>query len=150
MLFRSGQLGDVMKESAKTGYSVVRSISADYGIDPDLNEKKDVHIHLPEGAVPKDGPSAGITMVSAMVSALSGRKIRCDIAMTGEITLTGRVLKIGGLKEKSLAAYRAGIKDMIVPEGNRSDVSELPSVVKHNIEFHYADNIKQVFDLILE
>ena len=146
----TGQLGDVMKESAKTGYSVVRSISADYGIDPDLNEKKDVHIHLPEGAVPKDGPSAGITMVSAMVSALSGRKIRCDIAMTGEITLTGRVLKIGGLKEKSLAAYRAGIKDMIVPEGNRSDVSELPSVVKHNIEFHYADNIKQVLDLILE
>ena len=146
----TGQLGDVMKESAKTGYSVVRSISDDYGIDPDLNEKKDVHIHLPEGAVPKDGPSAGITMVSAMVSALSGRKIRCDIAMTGEITLTGRVLKIGGLKEKSLAAYRAGIKDMIVPEGNRSDVSELPSVVKHNIEFHYADNIKQVLDLILE
>lgn len=145
----TGQLGDVMKESARAGFSLVRALAHEYKIPADINEKVDIHIHLPEGAIPKDGPSAGITMVTAMVSALTGLSVRCDIAMTGEITLTGRVLKIGGLKEKSLAALRAGIRNIILPEGNRADIEELPDNVRRKLTFYYVSNIKEVLDLAL-
>lgn len=145
----TGQLGDVMKESAKAGFSLVRSLSDEYDIAPDINEKVDIHIHLPEGAIPKDGPSAGVTMVTAMVSALTKIPVRCDIAMTGEITLTGRVLKIGGLKEKSLAALRAGIRNIILPETNKPDIEELPDNVRRKLNFHYVSNIRQVLDIAL-
>ena len=122
----TGQMGDVMKESAMTGLSYVRSISKDYHIPADTYKKNDFHIHIPEGAVPKDGPSAGITMATALLSAITGKKVRADIAMTGEITLRGRVLPIGGLKEKILAAKKAGIKEVLVPEKNKKDVEEIP------------------------
>jgi len=145
----TGQLGDVMKESAKAGFSLVRSMSEEYDIPPDINEKVDIHIHLPEGAIPKDGPSAGVTMATAMVSALTRIPVRCDIAMTGEITLTGRVLKIGGLKEKSLAALRAGIRNIILPEQNRADIDELPDSVRRKLTFYYVTNIRQVLDIAL-
>jgi ATP-dependent Lon protease len=146
----TGQLGDVMKESAKAGFSLVRSLADEYGIPKDINEKLDIHIHLPEGAIPKDGPSAGVTMVTAMVSALTGMPVRCDIAMTGEITLTGRVLKIGGLKEKSLAALRAGIRNIILPEANKPDIEELPENVRRKLTFHYVSNIRQVLEIALK
>ena len=145
----TGQLGDVMKESARAGFSLVRSLSEEYDIPSDINEKVDIHIHLPEGAIPKDGPSAGVTMVTAMVSALTRIPVRCDIAMTGEITLTGRVLKIGGLKEKSLAALRAGIRNIILPEQNRADIDELPDSVRRKLSFYYVTNIRQVLELAL-
>ena len=145
----TGQLGDVMKESARAGFSLVRSLASEYKIPTDINEKVDIHIHLPEGAIPKDGPSAGVTMVTAMISALTKIPVRCDVAMTGEITLTGRVLKIGGLKEKSLAALRAGIRNIILPEGNRPDIEELPDNVRHKLNFFYVGNIHQVLDLAL-
>lgn len=145
----TGQLGDVMKESARAGFSLVRSLSEEFDIPSDINEKVDIHIHLPEGAIPKDGPSAGVTMVTAMVSALTRIPVRCDIAMTGEITLTGRVLKIGGLKEKSLAALRAGIRNIILPETNRGDIEELPDSVRRKLTFYYVTNIHQVLDIAL-
>jgi ATP-dependent Lon protease len=145
----TGQLGDVMKESARAGFSLVRALANEYKIPADINEKVDIHIHLPEGAIPKDGPSAGVTMVTAMISALTGLAVRCDIAMTGEITLTGRVLKIGGLKEKSLAALRAGIRNIILPEGNRGDIEELPDNVRRKLTFYYVSNIRQVLDIAL-
>jgi ATP-dependent Lon protease len=140
----TGQLGDVMKESAKAGYSYVRANSYKYGIESDFYKNYDLHIHVPEGAVPKDGPSAGVTMVTSMVSALSKRKIRHNVAMTGEITLTGRVLPIGGLKEKSLAAYRAGIDTVIIPEKNKNDLVKIPNTVKKKIRYILADNIDVV------
>lgn len=142
----TGKLGDVMKESAMAGYGYVRANAEKYGIESEFHGKKDVHIHVPEGAVPKDGPSAGVTMITAMVSALSNTPVRHDVAMTGEITLTGRVLPIGGLKEKSLAAYRAGIKTIIIPKDNEKDLAKIPKVVKSNIDFVLADNI----DIVLE
>ena len=140
----TGQLGDVMKESARTGYSYVRAHAEELGIDRNFYKDFDVHIHAPEGAVPKDGPSAGVTMVTSMVSALSGVPVRGDTAMTGEITLTGQVLPIGGLKEKSLAARRAGISQIIIPSENESDIKEIPENVRHKIKFILADSIDVV------
>ncbi len=140
----TGSLGDVMKESAMTAVSFVRSNAAKYGIDAMFYKTKDIHIHATEAAVPKDGPSAGVTMVTALVSALTGKKIRRDIAMTGEVTLRGRVLKIGGLREKSMAAYRGGVKTVFIPKENLADLEDVDSVVKENVHFipvSFADEI---------
>ena len=122
----TGQLGDVMKESAQAALSYVRANAEQFGIAKDFLEKSDIHIHIPAGAMPKDGPTAGVTMFTALVSLLTGIRVRHDVAMTGEITLRGRVLPIGGLKEKVLAAHRAGIKRVIVPERNKADLDEVP------------------------
>ena len=135
-----------MVESAKAGYSYVRANASKYGIETEFYKNKDVHIHVPEGAVPKDGPSAGVTMITALVSALSGKKVKHNVAMTGEITLTGRVLPIGGLKEKSLAAYRAGIDTIIIPKANEKDLKNIPKTVKNKIDFIVADKIERVLD----
>jgi ATP-dependent Lon protease len=142
----TGQLGDVMKESGRAGYSYIRANAERYGINPEFYKDKDIHVHVPEGAVPKDGPSAGVTMVTAMVSALSSTRARHNIAMTGEITLTGRVLAIGGLKEKSLAAYRAGIDTLIIPKANEKDLLKIPKSVKSKLKFILADNIDTVLE----
>ena len=140
----TGQLGDVMKESAMTGLSYIRSVSERYQIDPDVFKKNDFHIHIPEGAVPKDGPSAGITMATALLSALTHTPVRADLAMTGEITLRGRVLPIGGLKEKTLAAKTAGIKTVLVPEKNRPDVEEIPAEIKNGLEILFVETMDDV------
>ncbi len=140
----TGYLGDVMKESAKIAVSYVRSIAERYGIDPDFHENRDIHIHAPEGAVPKDGPSAGVTMVTAIVSALSGIPVRGDVAMTGEITLHGKVLPIGGLREKSMAAYKNGIRTVIIPEKNLPDLHEVDDIVKENVKFIPAKTLDTV------
>jgi ATP-dependent Lon protease len=140
----TGSLGDVMKESAKIAVSYVRSVAATYGIDPDFYCQRDLHIHAPEGAVPKDGPSAGVTMVTAMISALSGIPVRSDVAMTGEITLHGKVLPIGGLREKSMAAYRSGIRTVIIPEKNVPDLHEVDDIVKENVTFIPAKTLDTV------
>lgn len=142
----TGSLGDVMKESAKIAISYVRSISDKYDIAPDFYKENDIHIHAPEGAVPKDGPSAGVTMTTALVSALSGIPVRADVAMTGEITLHGSVLPIGGLREKTMAAYKAGIKTVIIPSSNKADLDEVDDAVKNAIDFIYADKITDVLD----
>ncbi len=142
----TGSLGDVMKESSKIAVSLVRSLAKKYGIDSEFYKNKDLHIHAPEGAVPKDGPSAGVTMTTALVSALSGIPVKRDVAMTGEITLHGKVLPIGGLKEKSMAAYRAGAKTVIFPKENEPDLDEVDEVVKENISFIPAENIATVLD----
>lgn len=140
----TGQLGDVMKESAKAAISYIRTNASKLGIDSDFHSKKDLHIHIPEGAVPKDGPSAGITMATAIVSSLTGRKISKKVAMTGEITITGRILPIGGLKEKSLAAYRAGIKTILIPKENMADTYDLPEQIRKDINFVVADSMDKV------
>ena len=140
----TGQLGDVMKESAQAGISYIRSVSPEYGIDKEFFKEHDMHIHIPEGAVPKDGPSAGITMATAMLSAITHRKVRADVAMTGEITLRGRVLPIGGLKEKILAAKNAGIKTVCVPKKNEADVNEISSEIKKGIEIIYVESMDEV------
>jgi len=145
----TGSLGDVMKESSKIAVTYVRSVADKYGIDPEFFTKKDMHIHAPEGAVPKDGPSAGVTMTTAVVSALSGRKVRSDTAMTGEITLHGKVLPIGGLREKTMAAYKAGIKTVIIPVGNTPDLEEVDDAVKNNINFVFAETLTDVLDTAL-
>lgn len=145
----TGSLGDVMKESSKIAVTYVRSVADKYGIDPEFFAKKDIHIHAPEGAVPKDGPSAGVTMTTALISALSGRKVRSDTAMTGEITLHGKVLPIGGLREKTMAAYKAGIKTVIIPVGNKPDLEEVDDVVKDNIKFVTAETLTDVLDTAL-
>lgn len=141
----TGSLGDVMKESAKAAISYIRSQASKLGIDSSFYQTKDIHIHVPEGAIPKDGPSAGVTMATAVTSALLGFPVRRDVAMTGEITLRGKVLPIGGLKEKTMAAYRAGIKTVIIPEDNNSDLAEIDSVVRDNIKFVTAKNLDTVF-----
>lgn len=145
----TGQLGDVMKESAQAGISYIRSISTEYGIDAEFFTKNDIHIHIPEGAVPKDGPSAGITMATAMLSAITKRKVRADVAMTGEITLRGRVLPIGGLKEKLLAAKTAGIKTVCVPEKNIPDVEEIDIEIKKGLEICFVSTMQQVLSIAL-
>lgn len=145
----TGSLGDVMKESAKIAVSYVRSVADKYGISKDFYKEKDIHIHAPEGATPKDGPSAGVTMTTALVSALSGMAVRHDIAMTGEITLHGKVLPIGGLREKTMAAYKAGMKTVIIPKANRSDLEEVDNAVKENVNFIFAENLEQVLEAAL-
>ena len=140
----TGQLGDVMKESARTGISYIRSVSRDYQIADDFFEKHDIHVHIPEGAVPKDGPSAGITMATAMLSAITEQKVRADIAMTGEVTLRGRVLPIGGLKEKLLAAKNAGIKTVLVPKKNLADVEELSQDITKGLEILPVEHMEEV------
>ena len=140
----TGQLGDVMKESARTGISYIRSVSRDYQIADDFFEKYDIHVHIPEGAVPKDGPSAGITMATAMLSAITEQKVRADIAMTGEVTLRGRVLPIGGLKEKLLAAKNAGIKTVLVPKKNLADVEELSQEITKGFEILPVEHMEEV------
>jgi len=149
-LILTGSLGDVMKESARAGETFIRSIGKQYKISDDFFEKHDIHIHIPEGAVPKDGPSAGITMASAILSAATGRALRADTAMTGEITLRGRVLPVGGLKEKLLAAKLADIKHVIVPEKNKPDIEELSEEITGGMEIHYAASMKDVIALALE
>ena len=148
-LMLTGQLGDVMKESARAGISYIRSVSRKYDIAEDFFEKHDIHVHIPEGAVPKDGPSAGITMATAMLSAITEKKVRSDLAMTGEITLRGRVLKIGGLKEKLLAAKSAGMKTVVVPEENTTDVEELSSEITKGLEIIYVENMDEVLEAAL-
>ncbi len=140
----TGQLGDVMKESARTGVSYIRSVGADYKVKEDFFTSHDIHIHIPEGAVPKDGPSAGITMATAMLSAITGCKVRADVAMTGEITLRGRVLPIGGLKEKLLAAKSAGIKTVLIPEENERDVEELSAEITKGLEILPVSRMEEV------
>jgi ATP-dependent Lon protease len=146
----TGKLGDVMQESVQAAMSVVRSRASGLGINEDFYEKKDIHIHLPEGATPKDGPSAGIAITTALVSVLTGIPARSDVAMTGEITLRGEVLPIGGLKEKLLAAHRGGIKTVLIPEANEKDLSEIPDNIKSHLAIHPVKWIDQVLDLALE
>ena len=149
-LILTGQLGDVMQESAQAGLSYIRSRVDKFNLPGDFYEKQDIHIHLPEGAIPKDGPSAGITMTTAMVSALTHKKVRSDVAMTGEITLRGRVLPIGGLKEKVLAAYREGMHTIILPKDNVRDIEDIPETVRERLEFVPVENMDEVLHHVLE
>jgi len=138
-----------MKESAQAAMSFIRANAKKIGVSSDFAEKYDVHIHVPEGAIPKDGPSAGITIVTALVSALTGRKVRCDIAMTGEITLQGKVLKIGGLKSKILAAHRAEISTIIIPRENEKDLEDIPEKIRKELKIILVDNIMDVLNIAL-
>ena len=142
----TGSLGDVMKESAKAAITYIRSHSEELGVDNDFYKNKDIHIHVPEGAIPKDGPSAGVTIVTALASELSGRPVRQDVAMTGEVTLRGRVLAIGGLKEKTMAAYKAGVKTVCIPKENEKDLAEIDPIVRENIEFIPCTSVDQVIN----
>jgi len=146
----TGKLGDVMKESALAAFTFIKANAQKLGLDEEKLQNLDVHIHVPEGATPKDGPSAGITIATALLSALSGKEVRGDIAMTGEITLRGNVLPIGGLKEKSLAARRVGIKEVIIPKGNEKDLESLPKEVKNDILFHPVSKVEEVFELMFK
>ena len=145
----TGSLGDVMKESAKIAINCIRSHADALGIDSDFYKNKDIHIHAPEGAVPKDGPSAGITMATAIYSALSCKAVRHDVAMTGEITLRGKVLPIGGLKEKSMAAYKHGISTVIIPKQNEADIEEFDDAVKENVTFVPVESFREVISLAI-
>ncbi|MGB3565107.1 MAG: endopeptidase La [Thermoanaerobaculia bacterium] len=149
-LILTGKLGEVMQESAKAALSYLRSRAEVLGVDPDFSEDKDLHIHVPEGAIPKDGPSAGITMGTALVSAVTGVPVRKDVAMTGEITLRGKVLPVGGIKHKLLAAYRADITEVILPKANEKDLEEIPSEVREVIQFHLVESMDEVLSLALE
>jgi ATP-dependent Lon protease len=143
----TGQLGDIMQESARAAMSYARSKLAEFGIEENVFENQDVHIHVPSGATPKDGPSAGIAMATALISILSNKPVNKYVAMTGEITLRGRVLPIGGLKEKALGALRAGIKTIVIPEKNRRDLEEIPLYVKKKINFIPVKNMSEVLDI---
>jgi ATP-dependent Lon protease len=146
MLQLTGQLGDVMRESAQAAYSFAKSRAKELGIEEDIFSKTDIHVHIPEGAIPKDGPSAGITMATALVSALSRRPIHKHIAMTGEITLRGNVLPIGGVKEKVLAAHRAQITKVLLPAQNKKDMEDVPEEPKRDMEFVFVENVQQVLN----
>ena len=145
----TGKLGEVMQESVKAAKSYIRSKSLDFGIVPPLFEKKDFHIHVPEGATPKDGPSAGVAMITSIVSAITEIPVDKSVAMTGEITLRGVVLPIGGLKEKLLAAHRAGIKKVLIPEENKKDLKEVPEIIKKGIEIITVNNVEEVLKIAL-
>jgi ATP-dependent Lon protease len=149
-LLLTGQLGDVMKESARIALSYVRSHADELGIEPSAFEDHEYHVHVPAGAIPKDGPSAGVTMVTALASLLSGRPVKHTVGMTGEVTLQGRVLPIGGLKQKALAAHAAGLTDVILPERNRGDLDDIPEEVREQMSFHPVMSIGEVLDLALE
>lgn len=146
----TGSLGDVMKESIQAAMTVVRTRAEKLGINPDFYEKRDIHVHVPEGATPKDGPSAGIGMCTALVSSLTGNPVRSDVAMTGEITLRGEVLPIGGLKEKLLAAHRGGIKTVIIPKENERDLEDIPANVIADLSVHPVKWIDEVLTLALQ
>ena len=148
-LILTGNLGDVMKESAKIALDYVKANAKKYNIDDTIFDKIDIHIHVPEGAVPKDGPSAGVTMTTALVSALSNTPVRCDVAMTGEVTLRGNVLAIGGLKEKSISAHRSGIKAIVIPKDNEKDLDEIPEIVKENVKIYFANKVEEVLNIAL-
>jgi len=145
----TGQIGDVMKESATAAYTLVRSRAEQLGIDPKLLADSDIHVHVPAGAVPKDGPSAGTAMFTSLASLMLNKPVRADVAMTGEITLRGLVLPIGGLKEKTLAALRAGIREVIVPKRNEKDLPDLPQEVRDHLKFHLVDNVDEVLRVAL-
>ncbi|WP_438311235.1 endopeptidase La [Sporosarcina sp. FA9] len=149
-LLLTGKLGDVMKESAQTALSYVRSKTIEFGIDPLFHESLDIHIHVPEGATPKDGPSAGVTIATSLVSALTGRKVRREVGMTGEITLRGRVLPIGGLKEKALGAHRAGLTTIILPIDNERDIEDIPETIREGLTFHLVSQAEEVLEIALE
>jgi ATP-dependent Lon protease len=149
-LLLTGQLGDVMKESAQTALSLVKSRAAAIGIDPDLFKKHDLHIHIPAGAIPKDGPSAGVTIFVALVSLLTGRRVRNDVAMTGEISLRGLVLPVGGIKEKVLAAKRAGISSVLLPQLNQRDLEDVPEAVRQALRFEFLETVDQALKLAVE
>jgi ATP-dependent Lon protease len=140
----TGSLGDVMKESVSVARSYVRASAPELGIDEDVFDTLDVHVHVPSGAIPKDGPSAGVTMITAMTSLLTGLKVADDVAMTGEITLRGAVLPVGGIKEKVLAAHRAGIKKVLLPAKNRKDLLEVPDEIRDALEFVFCDRVEDV------
>jgi ATP-dependent Lon protease len=148
-LILTGQLGDVMKESAQAALSLVKARSQQLGIAPELLEKSDIHVHVPAGATPKDGPSAGVAMFVALSSLLTQRPVRSDVAMTGEISLRGLVLPIGGVKEKVLAALRAGIKTVMLPERNRRDLEEIPADARDQLEFRWVEDVDQAIDTAL-
>ena len=145
----TGQLGDVMKESGQAALGLIRWRAADFGLDEDMFSNTDIHVHFPQGGVPKDGPSAGITMASAIISRLTGIPLRKDVAMTGEITLTGKVLPIGGLKEKALAAMRHGIKTVVIPEKNKKDLEDIPQEFRDKLNFVTVKTIDDVLDVVL-
>lgn len=145
----TGNLGDVMKESAMLALEYIHAHASLFGINEELFENWNVHIHVPEGAIPKDGPSAGVTMVTSLVSAFTQRKVRKNLAMTGEITLRGKVLPVGGIKEKILAAKRAGIKELILCKENQKDIEEIKADYVKGLTFHYVEDIRQVIDLAL-
>jgi ATP-dependent Lon protease len=145
----TGKLGDVMKESAQAALGFIRSNALELGIDEEIFEKLDIHVHVPSGAIPKDGPSAGITILTALTSLMTAIPVNPEIAMTGEITLRGTVLPVGGIKEKVLAALRAGIKQIILPEQNRKDLEDIPSSVKEQLVFHFVNTTAEVLNLAL-
>jgi len=146
----TGQLGDVMKESAQAAMSYIRSKADIFNIEDDFHDNYDFHIHIPAGAIPKDGPSAGITLFTALLSLLTNRKIRSDIAMTGEITLRGHILPVGGIKEKVLAAHRAGIKSVLLPQKNEKDLIEIPDQIRKEMKFHFLQEMVDVLDLAFD
>jgi ATP-dependent Lon protease len=146
----TGQLGDVMKESAQIALSYVQGHSDDLGVDPSSFDESSFHVHVPAGAIPKDGPSAGVTMVTALTSLLSERPVRHTVGMTGEVTLQGRVLPIGGVKQKVLAAHAAGLTDVILPERNRGDLDDVPEEVREAMKFHFAMTVDEVLGVALE
>jgi ATP-dependent Lon protease len=145
----SGHLGDVMKESVAVARSYIRASATEFGIDDRVFDESDIHVHVPSGGIPKDGPSAGITMLTAIVSLLTGLKVDPTIAMTGEATLRGAVLPVGGVKEKILAAHRAGIKTIILPEKCRKDIPEVPEEIRNELTFHFVSRMEEVLNLVL-